>query len=316
MTIIQELVASNKRLSRNYLSVTAVFTGGTHGIGLETLKAFLRYIPEPTAIIIGRDRSKLDSELQALRRINGAAKITFIEAQLSLISGVDEASELVEEQSSPHSIDLLCMSQGYAPLGPRRFNNEGLDEAMTLGVYGRVHLAQGLIERSLLSAKARVVSVLGGGHEGHMYLDDMELKQYYDLVKLRAHFTSMMTLAFDHLARQNPDMGFVHYFPGTVSTGLRTRVPGQSLIELISSYLFTIQLSFTAMTAQESGERTLGICCFGPDFEKGSFSIGLDGIPSASEKLKEYRRDEEVSKKVWSHLEGLWKKAGARTRKA
>ncbi|KAK4494281.1 hypothetical protein PRZ48_014579 [Zasmidium cellare] len=316
MATIQQIIASNGRLCESHKSTTAVFTGVTHGIGLETLKALLRYIPKPKAILIGRSRAKFASELDALHQLNPDADISFIETELSLISEVDRTCEVIKQQAPQHSIDLLCMSQGYAPLGPRLFNKEGIDESMTLGVYGRVRLAEKLINQAMLSTNARVVSILGGGKEDKLFLEDMELKENWSVMKLRGHFTSMMTLAFDHLASRNPNLGFVHYFPGTVSTGMRNRIPNISLLTSVSMFIISALFSFKAITPKESGERTLGTPCFGQDFERGSFSIDLDGTLGASEHLKEYRKDDQVSKKVWEHLEELWERAGVPVAKA
>ncbi|KAF2166118.1 hypothetical protein M409DRAFT_23846 [Zasmidium cellare ATCC 36951] len=182
MTTVQQIVASNGQLHEIHESITAVFTGATHGIGLETLKAFLRYISKPKAILVGRNRQRFAPELEALRQLNQDAEISFLEAELSLISEVDRICETIKQRTPTNSISLLCMSQGYAPLGPRRFNKEGLDEAMTLGVYGRVRLAERLIHLSTLSTNARVVSILGGAKEDKLFLEDMELKENYSVM--------------------------------------------------------------------------------------------------------------------------------------
>ena len=42
-------------------SLTAVFVGGTNGIGLGALRAFTKHAESPTIYIIGRSQSNLDS---------------------------------------------------------------------------------------------------------------------------------------------------------------------------------------------------------------------------------------------------------------
>lgn len=308
MAGIQHIAASNKQLRNRYQTVTAIFTGATHGIGLETLKAFLTHIPKPTAIVISRNRDKFAVELEALHQLNPNATLSFIEADLSLIIEIDRVCSLMERDTPPQSVHLLCMSQGYAPLGRRRFNKEGLDEAMTLAVYGRVRLAECLISQKTLASNARVVSILGGAKEGHLFLEDTELRENYSTVNLRGHFTSMMTLAFDHLSHFNTGMGFVHYHPGTVSTGMRNRVPDASFLLRVAMWIFTMLLNFVAMSPQESGERTLDVC-FAEEYERGSFSLGYDRSLSQSEELEAYRRDERVRSRIWGHLEELFERA-------
>lgn len=50
---------------------------------------------------------------------------------------------------------------------------------------------------------ARVVSVLGAGNEGKVFVGDLELKNNYNLQNCSNQGITMNSLALEHLARQN-----------------------------------------------------------------------------------------------------------------
>ena len=284
MVSVTEVRSANEALRNKHESLTAVFAGATAGIGLATLRAFATHIPKPKAIIVGRSRSKFEPELQNLQSINPNGDFTFIEADVSLLKNVDSVCEQIKKQVS--SIDLLFTSQGYISFVGRENNADGLDNSISLRYYGRIRFIQNLLP--IMSKNARAVTVLAGGQEGKIFEDDLDLEHNYSIGNSAGHFAAMLSLTNDKFAEQNPEKGFVHVFPGVVSTGLL----GSSATGVLG-YLFRwiVQpiLSLFATKPEEAGERML---YYGTSeqYANGSKILDADGTEKAEKVLVEYRQ--------------------------
>ena len=308
MAVLKDVEAANKVLRNDHESVTAIFTGATQGVGLATLRTFSVHIPKPRAIIVGRNRRRFEDELCNLASLNPEGEFTFIEAEVSLIKSIDVACAQIKSFLDGASVDLLCMSPGYAPLQGREFTTEGLDKAMALVYYGRVRMSQRLIESGIMKPNAKIISVMAGSKEGKLFEDDLSLDRNYTLLNLRGQFATMMTISQDQLAAENPDMGFVHVFPGRVKTGLLQRsVQGWFLWALIY-YLVEPLMFLGGITPEESGARILWMA-LGPEFDKGAWSLDFDGAESKSKWLAQYRQNGEILTRIAEHNQHVFRAA-------
>ncbi|KAL8971789.1 MAG: hypothetical protein Q9197_003099 [Variospora fuerteventurae] len=61
---------------------------------------------------------------------------------------------------------------------------------------------------------------MAGGKENTINEDDLDLKRNYGVLACAQHGITMGSLAFEHLARQNPAVAFVHNYPGYVKTNI------------------------------------------------------------------------------------------------
>lgn len=125
---LPEVRATNaKRLAATSQPLTAVFTGGTSGIGEYTLGAFARNIAAgagATIYIVGRNKASADriaAEHAALSNV----RIRFVQVEdLSLLQNVDrcceELARLLREDATAPRIDLLVMSHADFWIGKRR----------------------------------------------------------------------------------------------------------------------------------------------------------------------------------------------------
>lgn len=300
MVSLSEVKSGNASLKNRHETLTAVFAGATRGIGLGTLIAFAKHIPKPKAIIIGRSRSHFNPELENLKSINPNGEYTFIEADVSLIKNIDAVCGQIKQQVS--SVDLLFVSQGYLNFGDRKNNAEGLDNAISLRYYGRVRFTQNLLP--IMTRNARAVSVLAGGMEGKVFEQDLDLEENYSFLNSTGHFATTMTLAYDKLAEQNPEKGFLHIYPGFVNTGVLSRnVTG--LLWLLFSAIETVS-SFFIIQPDEAGERML---YYGTtqEYATGSWSLGWDGTPKYVKALLEYR-EKGTADKVEDHNQKIFQR--------
>jgi NAD(P)-dependent dehydrogenase (short-subunit alcohol dehydrogenase family) len=284
MVSLTEVKSANAALRNKHESLTAVFTGATAGIGLATLRAFAKYIPKPKAIVVGRSRSKFEPELQNLQSTNPNGDFTFLEADVSLIKNIDAVCEQIKKQVS--SIDLLFTSQGYLSFVGRENNADGLDNSISLRYYGRIRFIQNLLP--IMSKNARTVTVLAGGQEGKIFEDDLDLERNYSIANSAGHFAAMLSLTNDKFAEQNPEKGFVHVFPGLVSTGLLGN-SATGVLGYLFRWLVQPLLSLFATKPEEAGERML---YYGTSeqYATGSKILDADGTEKAEKVLVEYRQ--------------------------
>ncbi|EMC96415.1 hypothetical protein BAUCODRAFT_33743 [Baudoinia panamericana UAMH 10762] len=285
MVSLSEVRSSNAALPRGQGTLTAVFVGATSGIGLATLRSYATHISNPTALIIGRNRSKFASELGNLRSLNPAGSFTFLEADVSLIKNIDAVCESIKQQLSGAKVDLVYLSQGYVGFNGRETNAEGLDNSFSLRYYGRIRFASRLAP--LLTPNGRVVSVLGGGQEGKMIEDDLDLERNYSVGQAMVHSATLHSLSFDQLAKQYPDKAFIHAFPGLASTGLLGH-SATGVLGVAFKWIVEPLMSLFVAKPADVGERML---YYGtaPQFQRGSWTLNEKGEAKEVAALKEYR---------------------------
>jgi NAD(P)-dependent dehydrogenase (short-subunit alcohol dehydrogenase family) len=107
---MKEVRLSNEDLKNGPAGLIALFVGATAGIGASTVKQFARRANAPTVYLAGRSQAKAAPLLAELKSLNPQATFIFIEAEVSLLKGVDKVCDeiLAKEQK----LDLLWLSQG------------------------------------------------------------------------------------------------------------------------------------------------------------------------------------------------------------
>ena len=101
---------------------------------------------------------------------------------------------------------------------------------------------------------SRVVSVLAPGDEMVLDFDNLDLQQNFSLRKAAAHAITMTDFTFEEMAKKNPNVSFVHAYPGVVKTGFAKEA---NFAVRAASQLALIVLSRWSVGIEESGERHL-----------------------------------------------------------
>lgn len=98
----------------------AVFVGATSGIGQSVLLRFARATASksPSIYIVGRNAKTSAPLVAQVSSINPSAKVEFVEKDVSLIQGVDEAAIEIKK-SGLDRIDYLIMSVGFISFNGR-----------------------------------------------------------------------------------------------------------------------------------------------------------------------------------------------------
>ncbi|KAL6232337.1 hypothetical protein BDW75DRAFT_247285 [Aspergillus navahoensis] len=330
-------VRSSSVALRSLPKITALFVGGTSGIGLSTLRALASYTDGKalTAYLVGRSASRAEPVLSELQRISPQARFTFIEADISLIKNVDKVCKKIlkaeEGGNEKGKLDFLFMTPSgiSIPLRGRDETSEGLDRLFALRYYARMRFIQNLLpllETSLdpASIPSKVISIYGGGFEYGINTSDLDLKHTFSLFNAYKHSITMTSLSMAHLAKIHPRVSFIHAFPGLVGTNIYTNsFPGP--VAAVYNYLLWPLMWPLSVGLGESGERQLfhlhsGLYPAGDLKGKGEgeVAMGVDGVKGSGAYLLDWKGmlglrrgfldgnlGEGVDGVVWRHTEGV-----------
>ncbi|CVL03539.1 uncharacterized protein FPRN_11816 [Fusarium proliferatum] len=247
-------------------SFVAVFVGATRGIGLATLKVLIRTLPNPRFYVIGRSKARFAGELGLLSEYNSNATIQFVEAEVSLIKAIDSACERIMKLEK--HVDLLFMSPGSLAFGGPHYTEEKLDLCFALSFYIRMRLIERLLPMLIQAPHPRVLSVLAGGHEGPLFINDGDIglrtKGHYTAPRAVNQLTTLHSLAFIHFASHFPKVSWMHVHPGWVATTfLSDLLQSAGAVGVIAGKIVLPVYRLVAMSEEECGRRQAGYALSG-----------------------------------------------------
>ncbi|KAF9769013.1 hypothetical protein IL306_013627 [Fusarium sp. DS 682] len=220
MVSIQAVRESNTRLSCLPKGLVALFIGATSGIGRSALQQFAQHVPAPRIYTVARPQTVQSHEgfLTKLRQANPEGSYNLITADISLISEARKVVETVKKAET--KLDFLFLSPGFMPVEGRHDTSEGFDPSMTTRYYSRIRVIQQLLPLLNNAASPRIISVLAGGYEGPLNEQDLDLRDPNNWTAWASsvHSATMGTLSLERIARENPHISIVHWFPGPVPT--------------------------------------------------------------------------------------------------
>lgn len=158
-------------------------------------------------------------------------------------------------------------------------STEGIDIPHALRFYTRMAFVEYLLPLLIAAPNPRVISILAGGKESPIDINDLEVKNDFTFVKGAANGTTQTTLAFEELAKAYPSISFIHKYPGFVSTGVIERLMGTapgiwSWPASFASWCLMPVLNLFSMSVDEAGERGLFLATsarYPPGQPKGDF---------------------------------------------
>lgn len=296
MPSLSTLRASNAAFSPSYTPV-ALFVGGTSGIGQGVAEAFARHLKgNAHIIIIGRNRAAAEKIISRFPKPTSESKLTheFVHCDVTLMKNVHAVTE--ELLTRVPKINFLVMSPGYMTTKGRDESEEGIDKKLAVHYYARWKFISDLLpalnKAKELGEDSKVLSVLAAG-TGEIDLDDLGLKKNFSLARAAAQAPAYNDLMMQEFAARNPDMAFVHSWPGVVRTGLLSS-SSSPIIRLTSSITMALAYPFS-FSYQESGEYMLyGLL----NSTKGAFQVGSKG---EIHEMKASLGSEEARKRLWEH---------------
>ncbi|KAH7236656.1 hypothetical protein BKA59DRAFT_405342 [Fusarium tricinctum] len=318
MPSLEVIQQSNASLRDCHPELTAVMLGATGGIGAATCRELVRQVKRPTLYIVGQNQSRASALILELKALNPTARLIFIQSDLTLLSNVDDVCRQITERED--KINLLFMTAGFLSLQGRDETIEGLDKMYSLQYFARIRAIVKLLPLLYLASHdhqlARVVSVLGAGNEGRIFVGDLELKNNYNLQNCSNQAIAMNSLALEHLARQNPTISFIHAYPGVVrQTGIMSHM-GQPLSTIIQVMMFIATPFTTSISTCAKRQLYLSTAdVFSPPTEDtksttslASFRVGSNGeICPQNSLLSGYLEDGTLNN-VWRFTEAMFKR--------
>ncbi|KAH7124789.1 hypothetical protein EDB81DRAFT_872427 [Dactylonectria macrodidyma] len=291
----------------NKSRIVAVMMGGTGGIGAATCRELVTTFKKPKLYIVGRSNSAASHLTQELRAINTSAEVNFIQSDLSLLRNVDYVCRAVAQKES--AIDLLFLTAGILNPKGRNDTEEGLDKMYSLMYFSRIRAVTNLMPLLKHAAStghsSRVISVLGAGNEGKIFEDDLPMRDNYSLKACSRQAIAMHTLSLEYLARGNPEVSFLHVYPGPVRGTNIMDGFGQPLKGVIGA-LMMLAAPFN-MSVQECAARQLFLIT-NEDFKaKGNrpgslavFRVGADSEVLPESPLVAGYLEDGMMERVWA----------------
>lgn len=275
MVSYKEIQASNALINDATAPRVAVFVGGTSGIGKLTVKALVATGASVRIYLVGRKSSeeRMHAFIQELHIINPKAEVIWTEGEVALLAETKRICEAIK--SKEPRVDLLFLTAGYAPFGGRVDTAEGVEITRSLEYYSRILFILHLLPLLGEAEAPRVVSVLGGGLErATIDLSDLDLNKpgNWSLMKARAQVMAMSSTALEKLANDNPNVTFIHSWPGWVNTGnVRRSSPSNWILVWIIRLILEPLIELFSMSDEKSGQRNL--------FQSTSAAFGGRGVP-------------------------------------
>ncbi|MCI0737262.1 MAG: SDR family oxidoreductase [Beijerinckiaceae bacterium] len=236
---------------------TAVITGATSGIGAvaaERLAAMGARI-----VLIARSRSR---GATALARLAAAAPGLAHKVHYADLSKIAEMKRVAAEIAGEEPrIDVLINNAG-AIFASRRVTEDGLELTFALNHMAYFMLAEGLRERLLASAPARIVSTASDAHQGaNLDFGDLQTEQRYSAMKAYGRSKLCNILFTRELARRLQGTGVTAncFHPGFAATRI-----GDDSGGLISSFAWIAKLF---AISPEKGAETLVYLASSPRVE-------------------------------------------------
>ncbi|KAK4208616.1 NAD(P)-binding protein [Rhypophila decipiens] len=270
---LQQVRESNARIDASTYPRTAVFVGGTAGIGQAAIAELVHVsarnnIKIPSRIyIIGREQSaeRTKKALDILRAENPNAELVWMAGDVSLLADVKRLCEEIKDRET--SLDLLFLSTGYSPFGGREETTEGLVVTQALGHYSRmlfIHRLLPLLQANRQGCRegpkgGKVVSLLGAGREfASISTTDIQLRNpgAWSGYRIQGHTGTQHTICLERMAEANPSVSFIHAGPGLVNTGNLNRGWGNHwILQGLANVALAPFFAFLAMNLGEAGER-------------------------------------------------------------
>lgn len=258
---IAQVTAANALLTPETTPRVVVFLGATSGIGRAALEDLVSRGSPVRAYVIGRDAARCEPWLRGLGAGNPAAELVFLEGQAALLGDVSRLCRVVA--SREEAVDAVVCSAGYLPLNGREDAGEGLDGSLALSFYARMMLVTRLLPQLKKAAHPRVVNILAAGLESpDIRLDDLDfdIPGRFTTRAAAAASTTYLTLCLARLAKENPEVVFVHAHPGSVATGAwsasRKRMPAGPWRWALQFVLEPV-VGLVSMPADHAGRRSV-----------------------------------------------------------
>ncbi|KAK0450073.1 hypothetical protein EV421DRAFT_1778389 [Armillaria borealis] len=276
---IASIRASNASIFSSLTAPTAVFFGGTAGIGQAMAQLLASHTQgNANIIIVGRNAKAAQEIIDSFPRSSSSVKPIreFVSCDASLMSNVASATEEVKKHLGEKKVDFLVLTTGYLTTAGREETKEGMDKKMAVAYYAKWKFVKDLLS-SLKDEGSKVVSVMAPGYGGSIDVDDLDMKKGF--------------------AQRYPHHSFIHAHPGAVRTNYVYASPSaifRYTAPLIMGLAYPFMIS-PKDCAEYMWHGTLQKAA-------GAFRVSNRGEDMGK---KRYFGDEEQRQKLWDHTAAM-----------
>lgn len=155
---------------------TIFITGATDGIGKLTAIELATKNKEATIIIHGRNKTKLDEVIAAIKRDSGNEHI---EGYVADFSSLNEVRQLADDVLSKHSSINILINNAGAGFAAPRYGKDGFETRFTVNYLAPFLLTSLLLPTIKKAAPSRIVNVSSAG-QSSINFDDVMLEKNFD----------------------------------------------------------------------------------------------------------------------------------------
>lgn len=204
--------------NNNYMSKTAVVTGGTRGIGREICRQMAR--EGYSILFLGRDADSGNSLRGKLQQEFPACKIEYLQGDLGSIQSTRQAINDIQERLS--ELDVLINNAGIWTT-KLSHNADGFEISFMVNHIAPLMLIRGLLPQLQANAPSRIVNVNSGLYvQGELHLEETPYGKDFHNLKTYANTKLWNTMTTLEIAERLPadqiTINALH--PGVIRTGL------------------------------------------------------------------------------------------------
>jgi NAD(P)-dependent dehydrogenase (short-subunit alcohol dehydrogenase family) len=207
---------------------TAVITGATGGLGLETALALAKAGAE--VVLTGRNAGKGAAALETIRAAHPGADIRYDHLDLASLASVQAFAERFSAQND--ALDLLVNNAGVMMPPTRHVTQDGFELQFGANYLGHFFLTAQLLPLLRKGERTRVVNLSSGAHriQAAIHFDDLQWQRRYRPWQAYAQSKLAMLMFAFELQRRSDALGWgllsnaAH--PGYARTGLQSAGPG------------------------------------------------------------------------------------------
>jgi NAD(P)-dependent dehydrogenase (short-subunit alcohol dehydrogenase family) len=218
---------------------TALITGGTSGLGLETAVGLAKH--GMRVLLIGRNEAAGAGALERIRQEAGADRATFLRTDLSVQAQIHDLAQRVRDLTN--RLDVLIHGAGVVR-ARRHETAEGIEETLAVNFLAPRILTEELLPLLKSSIPARIISVTTIVEPlGSLHLHDLQRTEGYHALAAYAGTKRVFALWTRDLARQLEGSGVtVNLFdPYVMRTPFATAPDAPLLFKLAGPFLLNPQ---------------------------------------------------------------------------
>ena len=197
---------------------TIMVTGATSGIGKETARELA--IRGAQVAVVGRNESKAEATVTAIREVTGNDKVDYLLADFASLEDVRRLAGQFKQRYG--RLDVLVNNAG-AMFFRRQESVDGYEMTFAVNHLAPFLLTNLLLETMQTSAPARIVTVASDAHDGAtMEFDNLQFEKDYSGMKAYGRSKLANILFSYELARRLEGSAVTSnaMHPGFVSTGM------------------------------------------------------------------------------------------------